>query len=451
MFSLIARLTLISIFVFTLSQSVFSQRPRPKPRATPMPEVVRPDDPSSTPAEPQDVDTLKTDTNLVTVPVIATNPGGLYVADLAKEDFSIEEDGVAQQVAFFAQVSAPFNVVLLLDTSASTEDKLSSIQKAAYAFVQQLQPADRVKIISFDNSIKELCDFTSNREVLRQAINQTKPGEGTRVYDAITTALTALRPIKGRRAIVAFTDGVDWHSDSATYEGTTRWLDEDGVIVYPIRYDTRVDTERIAREQADGMSPTLPTIDVLRAPPNGTTPTTFPSDNPIPTSGTGSKTGPLGLPSAGEIMRRRREEEARRRTGRVPDDGRMPDPPQNTRLPTDPKDPTSTDRTLPGTTRRAPRQDDGISAMLDMAYATADGYLKALAEKSGGKLMRADTLGSLPDAFAKIAAELRTQYSLGYYPIKKERDERYRKIKVATTRKDVSIRARPGYLATEAK
>jgi Ca-activated chloride channel family protein len=89
--------------------------------------------------------------------------------------------------------------------------------------------------------------------------------------------------------------------------------------------------------------------------------------------------------------------------------------------------------------------------MLDMAYSTADGYLKALAEKSGGKLMRADTLGSLPDAFAKIAAELRTQYSLGYYPTKKERDEQYRKIKVTTTRKDVVIRAKPGYLSTETK
>jgi len=393
---------------------------------------------------------LKTDTNLVTVPVIATDRGGLYVADLSKEDFILEEDGVAQQIAFFAQVSAPFNVVLLLDTSASTEEKLSSIQKAAYAFVQQLQPADRVKVISFDNSIKELCDFTSNRELLRQAINQTKSGEGTRVYDAITTALTSLRSIKGRRAIVAFTDGVDWHSESATYDGTIRWLDEEGVIVYPIRYDTRVDTERIAREQADGMSPTLPTIDVLRAPPSGTTPTTFPSDNPIPTSGSKSKTGPLGFPSAEEIMRRRRQEEARRRrTGRVPDDDRMPDPPQSTRLPRDPTDPTSPDRT--GPTQRQPRQDDGISAMLDMAYTTADRYLKVLAEKSGGKLMRADTLGSLPDAFAKIAAELRTQYSLGYYPVKKERDERYRKIKVATTRKDVAIRARPGYLATQAK
>jgi hypothetical protein len=62
--------------------------------------------------------------------------------------------------------------------------------------------------------------------------------------------------------------------------------------------------------------------------------------------------------------------------------------------------------------------------------------------------MRADTLGSLPDAFARIAAELRTQYSIGYYPINKDRDERYRKIKVSTKQKDVVIRARPGYLRT---
>jgi Ca-activated chloride channel homolog len=88
--------------------------------------------------------------------------------------------------------------------------------------------------------------------------------------------------------------------------------------------------------------------------------------------------------------------------------------------------------------------------MLDMAYLTADSYLKALADKSGGRLLRADTLASLPDAFAQIAAELRTQYMLGYYPLNKERDERYRKIKVTTTRKNVSIRSRPGYLATKA-
>ena len=86
--------------------------------------------------------------------------------------------------------------------------------------------------------------------------------------------------------------------------------------------------------------------------------------------------------------------------------------------------------------------------MLDLAYSTADQYLQTLADKTGGRMLRADTLESLPDAFAKIAAELRTQYMIGYYPLNKERDEKYRKIAVSTVRKGVVIRARPGYLAT---
>jgi VWFA-related protein len=86
--------------------------------------------------------------------------------------------------------------------------------------------------------------------------------------------------------------------------------------------------------------------------------------------------------------------------------------------------------------------------MLDLAYATADQYLQTLADKSGGRLLRADTLDSLPGAFAQIAAELRTQYMLGYYPLNKEKDDRYRKIKVTAARKNVIVRARPGYLAT---
>jgi len=85
--------------------------------------------------------------------------------------------------------------------------------------------------------------------------------------------------------------------------------------------------------------------------------------------------------------------------------------------------------------------------MLDQAYLTADSYLKALADKSGGRLVRADTLGSLPDAFARIAAELRTQYAIGYYPTNKERDGKFRKIKVSSARKNVAVRARPGYRA----
>ena len=411
-----------------------SQKPnQPKPAPTQQPETP--------PEEPQDIDKLTTDTDLVTVPLIANDSNGTYITDLRQEEFAIVEDNVPQQIAFFGKVAAPFHVVLMLDTSSSTQDKLREIQQAAFTFVQQLQDADRVKVISFDDSVKDLNEFTNDRETLRAAIYKTKSGQGTKVYDAVELALNTIRKIRGRKAIVIFTDGMDWHSDSATFDGTLRWLDEEGVVVYPIRYETRATTERLAREQSSGGS-TLPTIDVIRNPtPNGTTPTTFPGEDPIPTSGTTRKTGPLGLPLPDEIMRRRREEEERRRDP----NNRDPD-----RMPTGRRDPS----TLPEPDTRPSRrngEDDSIKAMLDMAYFTADGYLRALAEKSGGRLLRADTLKSLPDAFAQIAAELRTQYMLGYYPLNKERDDRYRKIKVTTTRKHVVIRARPGSLATNAK
>jgi hypothetical protein len=431
------RLTLVVIVIALSVWSAAAQtRPtRPKPRATPVPENPPRDDPEKTP-EPKDVDVIKTDTDLVTVPVIATDRGGLYIPDLAKEEFSIAEDGVNQEIAFFTKISAPFHVVLMLDTSASTREKLNLIQQAAYTFVQQLQAADPVKVISFDNEVRELNEFSSDRNVLKAAINKTTPGEGTRLYDAMTTALSSFRDVQGRKAIVIFTDGVDWFSNESTFDGTLRWLDEEGIIVYPIRYDTRAATEAIAREQASEIIPSLPTTDVLRPIPTGTTPPTFPGGDPVPTIGTKSKTGPLGFPSAGEILRQRREQERNRDPNRVPSQDGLPEP-TDARVRTD----------IPPTTRRrAPRPDDSISARLDVAYETADSYLKTLAEKSGGKLVRADTIGSLPDAFAKIAAELRTQYSLGYYPTNKDRNGHYRKVKISTTRKEVAIRTRPGYL-----
>jgi Ca-activated chloride channel family protein len=89
--------------------------------------------------------------------------------------------------------------------------------------------------------------------------------------------------------------------------------------------------------------------------------------------------------------------------------------------------------------------------MLDNLYFMADSYLKELADRSGGQVYRADTVATLPQAFAAIAAELRTQYLLGYYPTNKNDDGRYRKIQVKTTRKDIAVRARPGYRAKGAQ
>jgi hypothetical protein len=380
------------------------------------------------PAEPDasDPDAIKLDTTLVVIPVIASDSNLLYIPDMKKDEFTLYEDAVTQEIVFFGAIKEPFHLVLMLDTSGSTREKLSEIQHAARSFVEQLQPADRVKVISFDDQVRTLCNFTSDRSELRTAIDATKPGQGTKLYDATNVALASLAYLPGRKAIVMFTDGVDMRSDSHTGEDNWRAVEESGVIIYPIRYDTRADTEALLRSQN-------------RLP--GTPPTTG-SDLPPPDGRRGPR-DPRVITMPPPIVINRPP------TGRYPDggnpggrspfpDGRSPD----RRFP----DPTTGPDTRP-TTGPPARGEDAISVMLDREYAKGDQYLNQLVAKSGGRLERADTLTSLPAAFARIADELRTQYALGYYPTNSAKDGTYRTIRVRTSRRNVRLRARPGYTA----
>ena len=198
----------IFLVVMLALTAVFSQSKRAG--QNPPPQQPQPQPSPTPPPEPEEIEILKTATDLVTVPVIATNKDGLSITDLRQEEFKISEDGVPQQIAFFGRVAAPFHVVLMLDTSLSTKNHLRQIQQAAFTFVQQLQPADRVKIISFADKVNDLNEFSADREVLRAAINRTQSADGTKVYDAVELAMNTLRKIRGRKAIVLFSDGMDW-------------------------------------------------------------------------------------------------------------------------------------------------------------------------------------------------------------------------------------------------
>ncbi|MDQ1638817.1 MAG: Ca-activated chloride channel [Pyrinomonadaceae bacterium] len=409
-------------FVPAQTKRVPPKNQKPLPKQQPMP--------TSPPVEREQIETVKIDTNLVMVPVTATAADGRNVSGLTQDEFAVTEDGVTQQLALFATTRLPVNVVLLLDTSASTKAKLALMQAAAVAFVEKLDTADRVKVISFDSKVRELSGFSNDRATLKAAISSAAAGEGTKLYDAVELALSSLRKLEGRKAIVLFSDGVDWHSDTASDYSTLRWLEEESVVVYPIRYNTRAETERIARKASDEISPELPTSDVIRK--DGGTGPTFPSDDPreAPAPGQPRDTGILGLPSPAEI---------RRRVNGTPRPGEISaDRVKTPGTPRKPKEETE---------RRGRHGGDPISEMLDRMYLVADKYLNDLADKSGGTLLRVDDLSTLPDAFAKVAAELQTQYVIGYYPTKKTHDGEYRNIDVTSSHKSVVIRARPGYRA----
>jgi Ca-activated chloride channel homolog len=184
-------------------------------------------------------DTLTVNTALVTVPVTVMDRNGNYVPNLQRKDFHVFENGVEQRIRYFAAVDAPFTVVLLIDTSGSTDAKLDAIQNAAISFVNQLKDQDSVMVMSFDDSIRTLCEPTNERDTLIQAIRRTRNGGGTRLYDAVENVIRQkLKKITGRKAVVLFTDGVDTTSRHGTYRSTIKDAQESGAAVYSVAYDT---------------------------------------------------------------------------------------------------------------------------------------------------------------------------------------------------------------------
>lgn len=203
---------------------------------------------AQTPQGPEEVeagDVIKVETTLVTLPVSVMDRDGRYVPNLRKEDFRLWEDGTEQQVAFFSSVDKPFSVVLMIDTSGSTRMRLDAIQDAAITFTNQLRSDDRVMIVAFDDQIRVLSPFTSDRGRLRDAIRRTEPGDGTKLYDAVDLVMNQhLSNISGRKAIVLFTDGVDTTSRHASYASNVRDAEELDALVYPVQYDTYMDMSR---------------------------------------------------------------------------------------------------------------------------------------------------------------------------------------------------------------
>lgn len=116
------------------------------------------------------------------------------------------------------------------------------------------------------------------------------------------------------------------------------------------------------------------------------------------------------------------------------------------RLGITPHDPSETVTGYETRSRRVSDRDD-TRRELEKIYRVADAYLWELADQTGGVLHRADRLEDLPAAFAKIAAELRHQYMLGYYPPKEELG-RERQITVTVSRPGLTVRARRGYALT---
>lgn len=358
----------------------------PKPAATP--------GPSGDAGEDVDEgDIVRVETQLVSVPAIVTNRAGRPVANLRPENFVVYENGNKQQIINFGTTDAPFEIALLLDTSGSTRAEVALIRRAANAFIDALRAGDRVAIVAFNTAGEEgtslatvevTSALTSDRAALRQAVERVGTSNGTPFYDALARIADEVfreppsEEARGRRAVVALTDGVDSASLSE-YEEARDSLMKTGVASYFIQ----VNTEDYVEER-------------------------LMSDCQYH--------GGLRL-SRTQLQRYRRIF--------VPN-GDAADYANFCQL---------------GSFERM-----AISRNL---YNLARKEMNELARASGGKNFTAADLTDARRAFAQVAQEIGTQYSLGYYPTNKARDGSFRQIRVEVkgVEAGTQVRAREGYVA----
>ncbi|HEX4949803.1 MAG TPA: VWA domain-containing protein [Blastocatellia bacterium] len=262
---LVSLLLVVAISLVSFPQSgrkVQREVPAPEPKPAPAPEAKSLSAPL---AEPAAENTIRVNTTLIPVPVTVTDQAGRYVPFLKKQDFIVYEDGMRQEVAHFSDDWVPFHIVLMLDTSDSEKHAKQSILHAATQFVESLRPNDRVMVTTFDGNNKTLCEFTSNRAVLREAIAQASKNKFVRLNTSLNTRLhhiltQSLAPVEGRKAVVLFTDGMDREaftcapsreemmrdraSEVRLPQRTFNLVEENDVVIYPIIHNESVPLQR---------------------------------------------------------------------------------------------------------------------------------------------------------------------------------------------------------------
>lgn len=153
--------------------------------------------------------------DLVALNVVVTDESGRFVPGLPAEAFAVFEDGVQQDLSFFAATAVPLDLAILLDTSASMTEKLETAQQAAGGFLDALRPGDRVTIVDIKDATRVLRPLTGDVESARRAIAATVARGGTALYNGIYTTLKELAREQlaatevRRQAIVVLSDGED--------------------------------------------------------------------------------------------------------------------------------------------------------------------------------------------------------------------------------------------------
>ena len=159
--------------------------------------------------------TFHSGVDLVPLNVVVTDAHDHFVKGLNQADFAVFEDGVPQEVAYFAAANVPLDLAILLDSSSSMSERMATVQQAAVGFASHLHDGDRVTVIGVRETARTLHPLDGDVKGACDAIRHTTAGGGTALYNAVYATIKQLQKLHTiggevrRQAIAVLTDGED--------------------------------------------------------------------------------------------------------------------------------------------------------------------------------------------------------------------------------------------------
>jgi VWFA-related protein len=190
-------------------------------------------EPSLTEREKNDINRASSQIKQAVVKV--TDLDNRAIGGLKKSDFTVQEYGTQREVLSVEPTNAPFNLVLLLDVSGSIDNYVDFIRKAARSFINTMRSDDKIAIIIFNEDVKQISTFTTDRSLLSESLDTFDAGGGTAFYDSLAyTLVETLKPLRGERtAVVVLSDGDDNRS-FLPFDSLIGSIQESGALIYPL-------------------------------------------------------------------------------------------------------------------------------------------------------------------------------------------------------------------------
>ena len=199
---------------------------------------------------------FRTDTRVVVCNTTVVDKSGHLVTDLSRDNFSVFENGVAQQITGFKHEDVPVSLGLIIDNSGSMRTKRAGVEAASLALVRDSNPDDEVFVVNFNDEpfldLPNKKNFTNDIQEMEEALTRIDSKGGTAMRDAIRVSIDHLleNASRDKKVLVLVTDGVD-NASMIGLEKLIRVAQQSGVLVYAVgllEEEDRGDANKARRE-----------------------------------------------------------------------------------------------------------------------------------------------------------------------------------------------------------